>query len=789
MDDRNPRQRFLEMIGLSHDPFARPVAEQELNSREQQAYFYQYFVPVSSFPTEGQTVFQDLRAARHSFIYGDPGSGKTALRIALELNTRTVRDRTLAVTYTLGDIRAHEFTAAEHWPRLARSIAIDLLPQIIEQFNPNELEPTPDHLAALQRQARLGSRPLRRLLEEMLEELELKAPHRADSRRRGEGKLALPYTSPGDALELLNLCLQSSKSSKPDPIGRQAIEESVRTARLWGFEHVLVLVDDLDIHGRSVDDMVSLMMPLIESLPDWSARAVFFKCFLPNTIQPKLSARLSAIGLHPPVFEARISWDDDALRQLLAQRFRTSGSRHTHLDMLAGPELKGQLEALVLNEAAGSPRRLLQVINELIDIHSSSATQQPRLSLQDWQNLRSTGSSTPLAPATPTPDGPDQPAGGAMTDWQAYHSIVFVGREQILARLLAWADDAAPGRRVLSLVAPPGSGKTWVLRAASGLWKSGAPARPTEAGRLTIWIDVPALFREGKLDHDAIRAMLKEAHRDAVKLCENIRPIDSHHSITTIIDTLVDDLCGRCHMRAAPLIIVDCYDEVPPEQALEFDQQVLEGFISRACIQLVISRRDEYALKSDILRQHEQLMTLDDPELAGGTLAHEHFRRFAQTYYPNVSIDAHQIDEWRRSAPTYKWNHPYLNAYLFNHALARADAEGLRPLNADDLLACCLAVIERPLANGQTRYPNVDSILVETLTRIAHKLSVQWIEEDLEDQLDLRLIDDQIEQLFAHGVITNISDQGRPTPRYGISAPLRDLLLGVGEPVERRSRL
>ena len=39
----NPRQAYLSnIIGLSHDPFDGPVAEQELQSRDKDQYFFSY---------------------------------------------------------------------------------------------------------------------------------------------------------------------------------------------------------------------------------------------------------------------------------------------------------------------------------------------------------------------------------------------------------------------------------------------------------------------------------------------------------------------------------------------------------------------------------------------------------------------------------------------------------------------------------------------------------------------------------------------------------------------------
>jgi hypothetical protein len=63
-----------------------------------------------------------------------------------------------------------------------------------------------------------------------------------------------------------------------------------------------------------------------------------------------------------------------------------SGPPYTGLDNLATAGLN--LDAKVIQAAEGSPRRLLRIISDLIDIHVRRAPDSPLLSQEDWEEYQ-----------------------------------------------------------------------------------------------------------------------------------------------------------------------------------------------------------------------------------------------------------------------------------------------------------------------------------------------------------------------------------------------------------------
>ena len=385
-----PRHTFLETSGLSHDPFITPVAEEELKSAEPQPYLYSYFCPPPLVPTiEGQTTFQTLRMRRHTFVYGEPGDGKTTLRLALEANCRTVLDHTLVVTYDLGEDIKRPLTWQEHADRLAKALAIDLFVQVAEQFNPLVLTPTSEQVTALQQQFRLGGRHLQRLARQILDQPSPNAQGGLSAYWPTIGKSSIRYVpSSNQLLDLIRQCLTPDPISSSPSNALDALQKGLQAARVWNFSQVVVLVDGVDTRQRATEDMMALIEPLLADLARWESAGVYFKFFLPLDLQAIVAARVQTLHLPAGYFEAKIVWNDDALRELLAQRFRAAGSHYVGFDALAGEDLQGRLDALIIQSAAGSPRRMLRVISSLIDEHVASPQFASRFSAQDWESTR-----------------------------------------------------------------------------------------------------------------------------------------------------------------------------------------------------------------------------------------------------------------------------------------------------------------------------------------------------------------------------------------------------------------
>lgn len=392
MDEQNIRANFIKNIGLSHDPFETPVAEQEL--MRVQDIFYSYFSTPFSLPSQGDLI-KKLRSPQPSFIYGSPGSGKSSLRLNLEADCRTILDETLAITYILGEDIKQPLSHEEHGARLARALSIDLTLTIIERFNPYS-PPTSSQISALKRQAVIGGRQLQRLLRTLIEkmthpETALIDPIWGISQDwRLIGKAPAKYV--GSSEELKNLLEELIPSVSRKEISWDDFWQGLDTAQEWGFDRFFILIDGVDTRQRSLRFMLDLISPLFDLIPRMGKQNVFPKMFLPleleNTIKIYLQTCLK--GLQFDSFFSIIVWDDATMQRLLAQRFRAatpgSGPHRVGLDSLATPNLN--LDKKLINAAEGSPRRLLGIVSDLIDAHLSRDPDSTQFNQDDWESCK-----------------------------------------------------------------------------------------------------------------------------------------------------------------------------------------------------------------------------------------------------------------------------------------------------------------------------------------------------------------------------------------------------------------
>src|SRR5690606_14650648 len=89
--------------------------------------------------------------------------------------------------------------------------------------------------------------------------------------------------------------------------------------------------------------------------------------------------------LPPEAISVMIAWDDSALVELIANRFRSARRWMRSFDTVSDiPHLNVKMIAA----AEGSPRRLAQIASALIDAHAGRAPDEPFFTAEDWQIMR-----------------------------------------------------------------------------------------------------------------------------------------------------------------------------------------------------------------------------------------------------------------------------------------------------------------------------------------------------------------------------------------------------------------
>ncbi len=404
----NQRQIYLlKTLELSHDPFASPVAEQEINKgdKNQRPYFFSYFVDNSGCE---KPIWQTLREQRNGFIFGEPGLGKTTLRLILADEYRATDDRTLVVTYNLGDEISTPYTLDDHRKKITVELAIDFFIQIIERLDEMESFPTEKQISALQRQLSLiwHSTTIRYVIRHLMPRVTSSTPYGIASVWRFLNRPPVRYITPSNRIKrILQYCSDDAiEVIKPAATPQALMAEGLAAAKLWGFDRVAVLVDGVDAHFRSVQQMYNLIKPLLENISLWQRKHLFFYFFLPQELEPQLPPKKQNQTLTYPPFYYTIKWNSNTLAQLIKQRFKAAGSRLYGFNDIAAPEWNGQLEQKIITAANGSPSKLLEVASALIDAHASRAPERLLLTGDDWDAMEEyIAPFSTLEPDTPLP--------------------------------------------------------------------------------------------------------------------------------------------------------------------------------------------------------------------------------------------------------------------------------------------------------------------------------------------------------------------------------------------------
>jgi Ni2+-binding GTPase involved in maturation of urease and hydrogenase len=724
---RTARKIYLEKtLGLSHDPFAAPVAEQELNLTGQPTHFFDYYV--DPLATDAPPLLEALRESRNAFIFGPPGSGKTTLRYTLESECRVLSDRTLVVACELSDDLSHALSPDEHWRRLADELAVDLFIQIVERFNALDTSPTEAQRAAWRGQmARIWRAKLSPIVEEILDPQETDIG--LESLWPDLGRPAIRYFASSPQLrELLLACQPINESTLHNhEAGADLFSTGLQAAQSWGFRRVFVLVDGVDARQRTPEGMYALIEPLVAALEGWQAQDVFFKFFLPTELEETIQKRLGQPVKHLPrsPFRAIIRWNESALKQLLGQRFRAAEGWYSGFDDLADAGLAGQLDGLIARTADGSPRRLLQVASRLIDAHAECDPSQLLIDAGDWNTMcRDWAYERPA----PTPLGlsmlalPATPHGQPFREF--YQSSLFVGRAGVLAMIEAWAI-TPENKRLLNIKAPPGYGKSWLLR-------------ETER-RLSNNPEFYLIWAEAiELDSTtAIAKWLEKEVRQAKQHSRNVRDYDPTVELGQMIRALLEDVREHCNPDCQPILIVDTMDTIPDTQQIRLlERRLLEEFWSNPYARILVALRDDYALRSPTLRRGERPLALDQLSTDEG---HQQLEKRA------TSLATPPPADLLNTILPYSWQTPGFNSYLTRRAAQNRQDDRTPLLQAEDLRHCRREVIG----------PKLSDILDKHLECLSRQLTDTWTQTMFaqECQLSSSQAGKVIQEFFALGIV------------------------------------
>lgn len=357
-----------------------------------------------------------------------------------------------------------------------------------------------------------------------------------------------------------------------------------------------------------------------------------------------------------------------------------------------------------------------------------------------------------------------------MFPWQGYNPAYFIERPAALKEIQDWANASDITKRVLSLVGPPGGGKTWLLKKLHGEWKN-------SGDRFAVWMDIPTLVnRSEKQDQNrminatAFGTWFDEVQQTAQRYCPYIKSISTIVDFSAMVSALVRLVCD-CNLDYAPLVIVDGYDEITKEQAEVISRRILERFIEQRCIRMLIAHRAEWKIEGDSIRRNQRKLFLHQEDPLSRDFARKQYKALFIDKFPKQPI--FNPNNWMNQLQHYQWDHTLINAFLFLRGLDQGPRP-LRKLIDDDFIDCCQTVIQRPDSAGNPRYPALANNEFNVLHSIATQLDPEWTQNEVEKLLSILFFQDKtIGKLYDLGLICESSPN---INHYEIAAGLRELL-------------
>lgn len=406
----NRRDKYLfDTLGLNHDPFAFASAELELQANSEDPPFFSYFVDLPIQSNQG-SLLETLKQPGDAIVYGAAGSGKTTFRYALEAQCRAHTEHILVVSQPVGKGEPNSNKSASiPVPSLStfiEALATDLFVQTLEQFD--TLSPLLD-LELTTELSYFWHQHIPHFHRNVERHLHQEQPIHVSAGIsiwwRTWKRHVIRYTpsTPARTQFLEQILALGKKTKKTTTLNPEALEQGGNLARQLGYRHIYYLIDVADNPQFNVQQL----MEQFQDMASWSAIitnkiAFSLKVFLPERLKHVIENH--PIGwpnpLISPSFSAIILWQDTQLLQtLIANRFRSAGSWIQGIEVLLSQEIATELPQKLIETAHHSPRRLLQIINLLINIHADREPDDPTILLEDWQQLCKSWSYDPPIPS------------------------------------------------------------------------------------------------------------------------------------------------------------------------------------------------------------------------------------------------------------------------------------------------------------------------------------------------------------------------------------------------------
>lgn len=756
----NGRNQYLfQTLNLDHDPFAFASTELELPVNRDDPPFLTYFVDL---PVENSSVslLENLKQPGHAVVYGAVGSGKTMLRYVLEAQCRGLSDRILVVSQPMGKGGPQTPDMPLSPSAFAESLATDLFVQTLEQFDSLLNPPDAELTEELSHYWHTNIPNFHRNLERHLAQGKpVDAPTGISVWWRTWKRIVVRYTPLSTArMQFLTSVLTVGENRERAGSHNSAIQQGRHLAHRLGYKQIFYLIDVADTLQLNTTKLIEQLCAIANWLPlTADVVPISLKLFLPERLKETLQAfpGASPAALISPSFSAIIQWNHPELLQaLIANRFRSAGSWIQGIEVLASQEIAVALPNQLVKAANKSPRRLLQIVNQLIRAHVERDAGDPTITIDDWQAMRmSWAYGSPPLPSlllTTRVQRENYMANGIPTHEirRDFDERLYVEREVELAFAKEWLKST---RRVLTITSPPANGKTWFLTRFYNFLGN-------EEKQHAFHIDVRYFLTKGALgereiDHVKLQQWTEDFVAKLRQHCPNAPSSTDAAEAASVLNTLSGYISTQCWPGQPIYLFVDGGDEPSIKSWKEIENKILVPILVHPNWRFIIALRQFQRLHAHLLRQTEQsLQLLPLPN----SVAHHHPGHFQlQKLIEQTPPPTPLFDDVISILPDYNWIQPGLNHFLFLEAYQCFTYHQM-VFAGDDLL--------RRGVSALTPLSDTDQIL--SWLKIISKMTYdEWRIEELADKLGQSRITTWkiIKILQDHLLITNTNNRYRIT--------------------------
>lgn len=329
----------------------------------------------------------------------------------------------------------------------------------------------------------------------------------------------------------------------------------------------------------------------------------------------------------------------------------------------------------------------------------------------------------------------------------------YVQRERLEHTIWDWLQDPGTDRTpILSLVGPPGAGKSWLLAHVRQTWEA-------DDG-FVLFLTARRLIDHNQ--HDQVKHEIIELANAA---CDGLNfPLDLTPALPALIAEISQRLYGHCASQRLLVLIDGCDDLASQEEFDELQRSYLHHFFNNnvRCFRMIMARRlrlTDYALR-------RQSTSLDVGVFENNAEVNSHC---------NILLNATpgQAAAWPQlpDGCNYDWNHPYINCYLMYYSQEGA-------LTTHTLANCCRVLLDRAQAANPAGHQTPIADDLKNLALLTQQHANGWTSDGFRDTIGKDFDDTYLRRGL---VSARQSDDGMSGPTYRVIDGLRELLAALPE--------